>query len=169
MLLHPHCGQNTVLNCTLEALTKPRRAVHGFYRRENLGLTTACSSVHWCRSAERSVFLPCVRLNRPWFRRPIRLNFLLSRFVRERTSGLLFRLPVGGRKLDTNVKLLLIAGIVGLVIGVGLTIFYFSLAHFFAVNARAVDTFAKNQRVAENGSENAEVAAVTNKKRGAGA
>jgi Na+-transporting methylmalonyl-CoA/oxaloacetate decarboxylase gamma subunit len=93
----------------------------------------------------------------------------LSRFVRERTSGLLFRLPVGGRKLDTNVKLLLIAGIVALVIGVGLTIFYFSLAYFFAVNARAVDTFAKNQRVAENGSENAEVAAVTDKKRGAGA
>jgi len=38
---------------------------------------------------------------------------------------------------DTNVKLLLIGGIVGLAIGVGLTIFYISLAHFFAVNARS--------------------------------
>jgi hypothetical protein len=70
---------------------------------------------------------------------------------------------------DINVKLLLIGGVVGLVIGVGLTIFYFALAHFFAVNARAVDNFAKNPRIAENGSENAEVATVTDKKRGAGA
>jgi hypothetical protein len=70
---------------------------------------------------------------------------------------------------DTNVKLLLIGGVVGLVIGVGLTICYFSLAYFFAVNARAVDTFVKNQRVAENDSENAEGATVIDKKRGVGA
>jgi hypothetical protein len=50
------------------------------------------------------------------------------------------------------VKLLPIV-VVGLVIGVALTIFYFSLGYFFAVNARAVDNFARNQRVAENGSE----------------
>jgi hypothetical protein len=68
---------------------------------------------------------------------------------------------------DTLVKLLLIVGAVA--VGVGLTISYFSLAHFFAVNARAKDTFAENQRVAENGSENAERVTVTAKKRGVGA
>ena len=67
------------------------------------------------------------------------------------------------------MKLLLIGVVVGLVIGGGLTIFYFSLAHFFAVNATAADTFDKNQRVAENGSESAEGATVTDKKRGVGA
>jgi hypothetical protein len=71
--------------------------------------------------------------------------------------------------LDTNVKLLLIGGIVGLAIGVGLTIFYFSLAHFFAVNARASDTNAKNQRVAENASANTKDGTVTDKRRGVGA
>jgi len=55
---------------------------------------------------------------------------------------------------DTNVKLLLIGGAVGVVLGV--TISYFSLAHFFEVNARAKEIFAKNRRVPENASENAE-------------
>ncbi len=67
------------------------------------------------------------------------------------------------------MKLLLIGGGVGLVIGVGLTIFCFSLAYLFAVNARAADTFAKNQRVAEKGREEVGSATVTGKKRGAGA
>jgi hypothetical protein len=67
------------------------------------------------------------------------------------------------------VKLLLIVGVVAVGVGLGLTISYFSLAHFFAVNARAKDTFAENQRVAENASENAERAAATAKKRGVGA
>ncbi len=67
------------------------------------------------------------------------------------------------------MKLLLIGVVVGLVVGVGLTILYFSLAYFFAVNAKAADTFAKNQRVAENSRENAEVETVTDKKRGVGA
>jgi len=53
------------------------------------------------------------------------------------------------------VTLLLIV-VVGLVILV-ITIVYFSLAYFFAVNARAADKFAKNQRVAENGSETAKL------------
>jgi hypothetical protein len=35
------------------------------------------------------------------------------------------------------VKLLLIGGLVGLAIGVGLTVLYFALAEFFTVNARA--------------------------------
>jgi len=65
------------------------------------------------------------------------------------------------------VKLLLIV-VVGLVILV-ITIVYFSLAYFFAVNARAADKFAKNQRVAENGSENAKGKTVKDKKRGVGA
>ena len=66
------------------------------------------------------------------------------------------------------MKLLLIGASVGLVVGVGLTIFCFSLAYLFAVNARAPDTFA-NQRVAEKGSEEAGSATVTGKKRGVGA
>jgi uncharacterized protein (UPF0333 family) len=65
------------------------------------------------------------------------------------------------------VKLLLIV-VVGLVILV-ITIIYFSLAYFFAVNARAADNFAKNQRVLKNGRENTKVATVTDKKRGMGA
>jgi hypothetical protein len=46
------------------------------------------------------------------------------------------------RKLDANVKLLLIGGLVGLVIGVGLTVLYFALAEFFAVNAIAASRMA---------------------------
>ena len=51
------------------------------------------------------------------------------------------------------MKLLLIGGVVGLVIGVVLTVFYFSLATFFAVQAKALEA---TQKVAENGNENAE-------------
>ena len=67
------------------------------------------------------------------------------------------------------MKLLLMGGVVGLVIGVGLTIFYVSLADFFAVNARMAHTFDPKKRVAENGRENAEVAPTTDKRRGVGA
>ena len=49
------------------------------------------------------------------------------------------------------MKLLLIGGLVGLVIGVVLTTFYFSLATFFAVNAKALEA---TQKVAENDHEN---------------
>ena len=35
------------------------------------------------------------------------------------------------------MRLLLIGGLVGLVIGMGLTVLYFALAEFFTVNARA--------------------------------
>ena len=73
------------------------------------------------------------------------------------------------RVRDTNVKLLLVGGIVGLVIGVGLTISGFSVAYFFALNARASEIFPENQGVAENGSEDAADAAVTDKKLGVGA
>jgi hypothetical protein len=57
------------------------------------------------------------------------------------------------RQPGVEVKLLLIGGLVGLVIGVVLTVFYFSLATFFAVNAKALQA---TQKVAENGNENAE-------------
>ena len=57
-----------------------------------------------------------------------------------------------GRKPGFLVKLLLIGGVVGLVIGVVLTVFYFSLATFFAVQAKALEA---TQKVAENGNENA--------------
>jgi hypothetical protein len=55
-----------------------------------------------------------------------------------------------GRKPGAPVKLLLIGGVVGLVIGVVLTVFYFSLTTFFAVQARALEA---TQKVAENGNE----------------
>lgn len=51
------------------------------------------------------------------------------------------------------MKLLLIGGGVGLMIGVALTVFYFSLATFFGVQAKALEA---TQKVAENGSENSE-------------
>ena len=44
-----------------------------------------------------------------------------------------------GRKPGASVKLLLIGGVVGLVIGVVLTVLYFSLAAFFTVQAKALD------------------------------
>ena len=66
------------------------------------------------------------------------------------------------------MKLLLVGGIVGLVIGVGLTICGFSVAYFFAVNARASEIFPDNQGVAEHGSEDAAEAAVRDKKLGVG-
>jgi hypothetical protein len=51
------------------------------------------------------------------------------------------------------VKLLLIGGLAGLVIGVVLTFFYFSLATFFAVNAKALEG---DSELAENANKNAE-------------
>ena len=59
------------------------------------------------------------------------------------------------RKPGAEVKLLLIGGLVGLVIGVVLTVLYFSLATFFAVHAKALNTIEKG---AVNGNENAEYA-----------
>jgi hypothetical protein len=60
------------------------------------------------------------------------------------------------------VKLLLIGGLVGLTIGVGLTVLYFSLATFFEVNAKALDAkvlsekaFSAMQKAAEKGNEKA--------------
>ncbi len=66
---------------------------------------------------------------------------------------------------DSNVKLLLIGG-VGLVIGLSIS----AVAYFLKLNAR-VETLAKsqNQRVANNASETAEAATVTDKTRAAGA
>jgi hypothetical protein len=64
--------------------------------------------------------------------------------------------------LGTNVKLLLIGGLVGLAVGVGLTVVYFSLATFFEVNAKALDAKARSekalntiQQAAETGTEKA--------------
>jgi hypothetical protein len=66
------------------------------------------------------------------------------------------------RKPGVNVKLLLIGGLVGLVIGVGLTVLYFALAEFFAVNARAINA---KQKAAENGNENAEDPTATDRRK----
>ena len=63
------------------------------------------------------------------------------------------------------MKLLLIGGLVGLVIGVVLTVLYFSLDTFFAVNAKARNTIETG---AENGNENAEDATAIIDKRKAG-
>ena len=46
------------------------------------------------------------------------------------------------RKPGGNVKLLLIGGLVGLAIGVGLTVLYFAVTEFFTVNARAASSEA---------------------------
>lgn len=54
-----------------------------------------------------------------------------------------------------NVKLLLIGGLVGLVIGVGLTVLYFALAEFFAVNARALNPSEEAEKNVKNNAEDA--------------
>lgn len=51
-----------------------------------------------------------------------------------------------------KVKLLLIGGLAGLVIGVVLTVLYFSLSQFFALNAKALHM---SQNAAENRNESA--------------
>lgn len=70
------------------------------------------------------------------------------------------------RQLGTNVKLLLIGGLIGLAIGVGLTILYFSLATFFEVNAKALDAKALSviQKAAEIGNEKAKDLTATDKR-----
>jgi hypothetical protein len=57
-----------------------------------------------------------------------------------------------GSQTGAPVKLLLIGGGVGLVIGVVLTVFYFSIAAFFAVQAKALEA---TQKVPKNGNESA--------------
>ena len=58
-----------------------------------------------------------------------------------------------------EVKLFLVGGLVGLVIGVVLTVLYFALATFFAGNARALEA---TQKAAENRKENVGEAATAN-------
>jgi hypothetical protein len=70
-----------------------------------------------------------------------------------------------GRKPGGKVKLLLIGGGVGLVIGVVLTVFYFSLATFFAVQAKALDA---QQKAEEERNKNAQDATATDKGKPAG-
>jgi hypothetical protein len=66
------------------------------------------------------------------------------------------------RKPGANVKLLLIGGFVGLVIGMGLTVLYFALTEFFAVKSRAINAKLK---VAENGNENVEDPTATDRRK----
>ena len=66
------------------------------------------------------------------------------------------------RKPGAHMKLLLIGVLVGLVIGVGLTVFYFSLATFFAVQAKALNAL---QKAADKGTENAKDATATDKRK----
>jgi len=76
------------------------------------------------------------------------------------------------RELGTNVKLLLIGGLVGLAIGVGLTVLYFSLATFFDVNVKALEakaltenSFSAIQKAAEKANENAKDVTAPDKKK----
>lgn len=57
-----------------------------------------------------------------------------------------------GRKPGSKVKLLFVGGIIGLVIGVALTVFYFSLATFFEVEAKTLEAAQKR-----SGSDNATI------------
>jgi hypothetical protein len=50
------------------------------------------------------------------------------------------------RKPGGNMKLLLIGGLVGLAIGVGLTVLYFAAAEFFRVNAKAASSEATKRQ-----------------------
>jgi hypothetical protein len=59
------------------------------------------------------------------------------------------------------VKLLVIGGLVGLIIGVGLTVFYFSLTTFFGANTKALNAVQK----VENAKKNAAEATATKKER----
>jgi len=78
---------------------------------------------------------------------PFRLTrFLVNDYVA--TLGCIWM----GRKPGAPVKLLLIGGVVGLVIGVVLTVFYFSLAAFFTVQAKALD---EQQKAEEERNKNA--------------
>ena len=54
------------------------------------------------------------------------------------------------------VKLFLIGVFVGLAIGVGLTVFYFSLAKFFELNAKALEQEALNPSLKESRTANEE-------------
>ena len=59
------------------------------------------------------------------------------------------------------MKLLLIGGLVGLIIGVALTILYFSLATFFGANTKALNAVEKR----ENAKKNMTDATATKKKK----
>lgn len=48
------------------------------------------------------------------------------------------------------MKLLLIGGLVGLIIGVTLTVFYFSLATFFGANTKALNPVEKRENTRKN-------------------
>jgi flagellar biosynthesis/type III secretory pathway M-ring protein FliF/YscJ len=58
-----------------------------------------------------------------------------------------------GPQTGAPVKLFLIGGVVGLVIGVVLTVLYFSLATFFSVQAKALD---EQQEAEEERNKNAQ-------------
>ena len=59
------------------------------------------------------------------------------------------------------MKLLVIGGLVGLIIGVGLTVFYFSLTTFFGANTKALNAVQK----VENAKKNMTDATATKKKK----
>ena len=75
--------------------------------------------------------------------------------------------PTQPRVRDISVKLLLIGGTVAVGVVLAVALSYFSLAHFFTVNARAKDGLAQRSRKSEKDSDT-ERATVNAKKRGAG-
>jgi hypothetical protein len=74
-------------------------------------------------------------------------------------ASLLIGLPIRPALMlsarELNVKLLLVGGLLGLTVGVSLTVLYFSLARFFVANARALD---RNQKAAEQMARETEMA-----------
>ena len=71
-----------------------------------------------------------------------------------------------------TVKMLLIGGLVGLAIGVGLTVLYFSLATFFEVNAKSLNAKALSEnalsaigKTAEKENETAKEATAPDKRK----
>ena len=123
-------------------------------------LTIPWERVLWWRSAEPTISssLKAVRLNRTGFQ-------FNQANPSPAVNGLWFATPgcrSTVRKPGAKVKLLLVGVLVGLVIGVALTIFYFSLATFFAVHSKALEAA---QKATENRNENAEHASAMNEMR----
>jgi hypothetical protein len=94
-----------------------------------------------------------------------------SRFLRERT---LFTIP--GRVNDSRVgyqcETATVVGLMGLAVGVGLTVLYFSLVTFFEVNAKALDakalienSLSAIQKAAEKANEKAKDVTAPDKKK----
>lgn len=152
-------AEGPVLRRTTRGEDEVDEAEHGNIATKIIGvkprvqnLTIPCQRVLWCRSAEPTISssLKAVRLNRAGLL--VESSQIRPLCHASCVNGLWFATPgcqEMGRKPGAKVKLLVIGGLIGLVIGVVLTVFYFSLATFFAVQAKALEAA---QTGAENGN-----------------